>query len=212
MPTVKLEIQETKSTILVAKTQASLVIANQPVTLTVDESNVDLDAVQSAATIVLEKANVSLGITTSVNTITLGNSGPQGTPGVDGTDGTNGINGTDGPDGTDGAQGIPGERGEIGPIGPSGITSSKGIATIDFGSGNLTAETVVTGYPEITANSVVMASMRIVATAEHTTEDLLIDPIRLAVKDLVVGDGFTIYAEMDNAKANGTYQINWIIR
>ena len=122
------------------------------------------------------------------------------------------ADGTDGTDGTDGAQGIPGERGEIGPIGPPGITSSKGIATIDFGSGNLTAETVVTGYSEITADSVVMASMRIVATAEHTTEDLLIDPIRLAVKDLVVGDGFTIYAEMDNAKANGTYQINWIIR
>ena len=104
MPTVKLEIQETKSTVLVAKTQASLVIANQPVTLTVDESNVDLDSVQSTATIVLEKANVSLGIATSVNTITLGNSGPQGTPGINGTDGT------------DGAQGIPGERGEIGPF------------------------------------------------------------------------------------------------
>jgi len=111
--------------------------------------------------------------------------------------------------GIDGEQGIQGIQGETG---PSGITSSKGIATLDFGNGSLTAETVVTGYSEITADSVVMASMRITATPEHLTDDLLVDPIRLAVKDLIAGVGFTIYGEMDNARANGTYKINWIIR
>ena len=182
MPVVKLEIQETKSTVLVAKAQASVTITKQPITLTVNQSGITLDAVQSAASVVIQKANVALGITNSVNTITLGNSGPQG------------------------IQGIQGETG------PSGITSSKGIATLDFGNGSLTAETVVTGYSEITADSVVMAFMRITATPEHLTDDLLVDPIRLAVKDLIAGVGFTIYGEMDNARANGTYRINWIIR
>jgi hypothetical protein len=105
-----------------------------------------------------------------------------------------------------------GPEGQVGPQGVPGPNYPKGVATLDFGAGNMTAETVVTGYSEIDADSVVMASMRIVATPEHTTDDLLVDPIRLAVKDLVAGNGFTIYGEMDNAKANGTYKINWIIR
>ena len=251
MPVVKLEIQETKSTVLVAKTQASVTITKQPITLTVNQSSIDLNAVQSAATVVIQKANVSLGITNSVNTITLGNSGPQGIPGIQGLvgpantlsigtvtasppgadaeatitgtapnqtlslvtprgdQGIQGIQGTQGHQGIQGDQGIQGVQGETG---PRGFTSSKGTATLDFGSGAKTTETVVTGYPEITADSVVMASMRIAATAEHPTDDLLVDPIRLAVKDLVVGVGFTIYGEMDNAEANGTYTINWIIR
>ena len=266
MPVVKLEIQETKSTVLVAKTQASVTITKQPITLTVNQSSIDLNAVQSAATVVIQKANVSLGITNSVNTITLGNSGPQGIPGIQGLvgpantlsigtvttsppgaaaeatitgtapnqtlslvtprgdQGIQGIQGIQGDQGLQGDQGIQGVQGDQGiqgiqgvqgiqgETGPRGFTSSKGTATLDFGSGAKTTETVVTGYPEITADSVVMASMRIAATAEHPTDDLLVDPIRLAVKDLVVGVGFTIYGEMDNAEANGTYTINWIIR
>ncbi len=99
----------------------------------------------------------------------------------------------------------------VGPTGAAGATTTAGVATLDFGTGSVSAETIVTGYPEITTDSVVIASMRIAATAEHPTDDLLVDPIRLAVKDLVAGVGFTIYGEMDNAEANGAYEINWII-
>jgi hypothetical protein len=239
MPVVQLEIQETKSTVLVAKTQASVTITKQPITLTVNQSGIELDAVQSAATVIVQKANVSLGITNSVNTIVLGNSGLQGIPGIEGPLGPANtlsigtvtasppgaaaeatITGTAPnqtlslvtPRGDVGSQGIQGIQGIQGVPGPRGFTSSKGTATLDFGSGAKTAETVVTGYSEITADSVVMASIRIAATGEHSAEDLLVDPIRLAVKDLVVGVGFTIYGEMDNAEANGTYTINWIIR
>ena len=84
MPVVQLEIQETKSTVLVAKTQASVTITKQPITLTVNQSGIELDAVQSAATVIVQQANVSLGITNSVNTIVLGNSGLQGIPGIEG--------------------------------------------------------------------------------------------------------------------------------
>jgi hypothetical protein len=128
-----------------------------------------------------------------------------------GEGGSGGI-GPTGPTGPQGEDGPTGPAGSTGATGARGFTSSKGTATLDFGSGAKTAETIVTGYPEIDEDSIVMASMRIVATAEHSTNDLLIDPIRLAVKDLVAGAGFTVYGEMDNAEANGTYVINWIIR
>jgi hypothetical protein len=101
--------------------------------------------------------------------------------------------------------------GTTGPQGPAGNTNVKGIATLDFGAGSVSTETVITGYPQIASDTVIMVSMRIAETSEHTVDDLLTDPIRVAVKDLVVGVGFTIDGRMDNAEANGTYQINWLI-
>jgi hypothetical protein len=95
---------------------------------------------------------------------------------------------------------------------PVATNSTRGIATLDFGSGNMSAEVVVSGWPEVRQDSFITLSVKAVATAEHGEEDFLVDPIRLAVKDLVTGVGFTIYGEMDNAEANGTYQINWLIR
>jgi|TARA_R110000796_G_scaffold191605_1_gene308288 hypothetical protein len=84
MPKVKLEILETRSSVLIARTKASVTITRQPVALTVTQSGISLNAVQSAATVVIQKANVALGVTNSVNTITLGNSGLQGIRGVAG--------------------------------------------------------------------------------------------------------------------------------
>ena len=90
-------------------------------------------------------------------------------------------------------------------------TTISGIATIDFLNGNKTAETIITGIPTITSTSKVFCDMRIEATSTHSTDDMLVDPIRLLIKDLVIGTGFTIYGEMDNAKANGTYNVNWFL-
>jgi len=75
----------------------------------------------------------------------------------------------------------------------------------------MTAQAVVTGQAAITADSKVFAAMNIAATPEHSVDDMLVDPIRLAVHSLVPGVGFTIYGEMDNARANGTYRINWMV-
>ena len=73
----------------------------------------------------------------------------------------------------------------------------------------MTTDTVVTGVPTITSSSIVQPQVRIEATPEHSTDDLLIDPIRLAVHSLVAGVGFTVRGAMDNAPANGTYTIDW---
>jgi hypothetical protein len=183
MVAVTLEIQETKATVAVVEQPTSLVVDEQNLALTVAGSDVlALSVVSQPVTLTVDNSQLSLAVTESVNSLSFGNAGIQGIQGVQGA------------------------------TGPSGVTSSAGVATLDFGAGGMTAETVVTGYAEVTADSVVMASVRVVATAEHATDDLLVDPIRLAVKDLVAGAGFTIYGEMDNAEANGTYQINWLIR
>ena len=91
-------------------------------------------------------------------------------------------------------------------VSPS-ITS--GTATINFGLSNKTAEVIVTGLTSVSVNSKVFTSMRIEETSTHSVDDLLIDPIRLAVKSIVSGAGFTIYGEMENATANGIYNVNW---
>ena len=86
---------------------------------------------------------------------------------------------------------------------------TRGTSVIDFGLGNMTTELAVTGITQALTTSNVTAHVRMEATPEHPVDDLLIDPIRVMVKDLVDGVGFTIYGAMDNAPANGTYKIDW---
>lgn len=91
------------------------------------------------------------------------------------------------------------------------VTSSdkSGTATLDFGSGNKVAEVLVTGVEQAMLTSRVMVIMRLESTLEHPVDDMQIDPIRVLAKNLIIGVGFTIYGEMDNAPANGTYKIDW---
>tara|TARA_R110000782_G_scaffold110366_2_gene199699 strand:+ start:59 stop:367 length:309 start_codon:yes stop_codon:yes gene_type:complete len=93
----------------------------------------------------------------------------------------------------------------------SPLATQTGTATLDFGSGALSTATVVTGVTRIESASVVKAELRIEATADHSTDDLLIDPIDVTVKDIVAGVGFTIEGRMFNARASGTYTVNWIL-
>ena len=82
---------------------------------------------------------------------------------------------------------------------------------MDFGAGALSSSTDVTGLSEVASGSWAELRTMIVATAEHAIDDLLIDPIRLDAHSFVDGVGFTITGTMDNARANGTYVINWIL-
>ena len=135
------------------------------------------------------------------NTGAKGDAGPTGSTGLTGSQG---AQGNTGPAGSQGAQGIQGVQG------PSSNTVN-GTAQLDFGTGNKTAEVVVTGVSDALTTSRVIASLRIVATTDHTTDDLLVDPIRVSVKSLVNATGFTIYGEMNNAKANGLYSVDWLL-
>ena len=87
----------------------------------------------------------------------------------------------------------------------------SGIATLDFGLSAKTATVVVSGVSQITAESVMLCKMRIEATDDHPAEDLLIDPIRVEAFEIVAGVGFTIYGTMENAPANGKYNVQWAL-
>ena len=87
----------------------------------------------------------------------------------------------------------------------------SGIATLNFGASSKTATIVVTGVSEITATSVVLVKMRIEDTDDHIAEDLLIDPIRVEAFAISEGIGFTIYGTMENAPANGKYNVQWAL-
>jgi hypothetical protein len=87
----------------------------------------------------------------------------------------------------------------------------SGIVTLDFGASNKTATVVVTGVGSISATSVVLVKMRIEDTADHIADDLLVDPIRVEAFAIVPGVGFTIYGTMQNAPANGKYNVQWAL-
>jgi hypothetical protein len=93
---------------------------------------------------------------------------------------------------------------------PAG-TTEYGTAELDFGAGAKTATVVVTGIASTQPTSKIMVAMRVEATANHSSDDLLVDPIRVLVKDLVNCTGFTIYGEMDNASANGVFKVDWFL-
>ena len=170
-----------------------------------------------------------------------GKEGPLGPKGKDGTNGTDGrdATATDGEDGN-GIQNVEvnarghliltlddGSKIDAGRVrgkdaqqfqgmiagGPSsgGGSSESGIATLDFGASNKTATVVVTGVGSISATSVILVKMRIEDTADHIAEDLLIDPIRVEAFAIAPGVGFTIYGTMENAPANGKYNVQWAL-
>jgi hypothetical protein len=87
----------------------------------------------------------------------------------------------------------------------------SGVVELDFGASASTATVDVTGVSRIEAESVVFCAMRIQATVNHTVDDMLVDPIRLAALSIVPGVGFTIFGAMDNAPANGKYLVQWAL-
>lgn len=79
---------------------------------------------------------------------------------------------------------------------PGGSGSgATGTAVLDFGAFPGTGDTkvVVTGQAGILAGSIVNAWIRPVATADHTADEHILEPIRVIAGLIVPGTGFTIY-------------------
>jgi hypothetical protein len=160
-----------------------------------------------------------------------GVAGPKGLDGKDGTDGLDGVSIVDVVLDFDNSLSVELSNGAIVEVGQLELPKAKdgviqtqvqtaastgaaqesasGTALMNFGASNKVAEVIVTGVSLAKTTSIVMSQMRVEATAEHPVDDLQIDPIRVLVKDLVVGTGFTLFGAMDNAPANGTYKIDW---
>lgn len=91
-----------------------------------------------------------------------------------------------------------------------GLTS--GTTTVNFGAfpGSTDASVDVTGQTGILAGSKVKAWIMATATADHTADEHLIDPPRVAVGPVGAGVGFTIYAFTTNTRRHyGAYTVAW---
>jgi len=72
---------------------------------------------------------------------------------------------------------------------------AQGTATLNFGAfpGGQEAKVVITGQTGILASSLVSAWVLPAATADHSIDEHLVDPIRVIAGNVVAGSGFTIY-------------------
>ena len=93
------------------------------------------------------------------------------------------------------------------------MASTTGHATASFGSiGSFLNSTtvVITGQTGITDVSFVEAWLNIRATAEHSVDEIIFDPIEVRAGNIVPGTGFTIYCNMLDGSAYGNYVIDWV--
>jgi len=73
---------------------------------------------------------------------------------------------------------------------------AQGSTTITFGAfpGASQASVAVTGQGAITAGSLVEAWLLPAATADHSSDEHVVDPPMITAGSIVAGTGFTIYA------------------
>jgi hypothetical protein len=72
---------------------------------------------------------------------------------------------------------------------------AQGTATLNFGAFPGTSDTsvAVTGQTGILAGSLVEAWLFPTATADHSADEHMLEPIRVVAGDIVAATGFTIY-------------------
>jgi hypothetical protein len=97
---------------------------------------------------------------------------------------------------------------------------ATGTAVVDFGAfpGGSEASVAVTGQTGIAAGSRVEAWISLDdATADHSTDEHRIEPIKITAGTKVAGTGFTIYAEAITPDATpypsipyGSYTCQWV--
>jgi collagen type II alpha len=141
--------------------------------------------------------------------------GPQGLQGIQGIQGPAGIQGSsgltiigmDGADGDDGWIGPPGPQGQAGTGGGGG--GNKGLAIVDFGTGQDLATVVITGQTAILSTSTLAAHLQVFASASHSLDEHIIEEIQVRAGNIVAGVGFTVYAQTRNTAQRGVYNIGW---
>jgi hypothetical protein len=116
---------------------------------------------------------------------------------------------TDGAGGRQGLQGIPGANGTNGTNGTN--AGNIGSATLDFGTGNGTANVVVTGQATILTTSAVQAFFMADTTTDHNDGDHMFAAlvVSLTCGAVVAGTGFTIYATCSDDVV-GTFKVRFV--
>jgi len=93
------------------------------------------------------------------------------------------------------------------------MAGGVGTSVIDFGSSLVSDATlVITGQTSITAGSFCEAWIDPTqgATADHTVDEQMVEPIRVFCTSIVAGTGFTIRAICDGVGTYGKYNVSWV--
>jgi hypothetical protein len=90
--------------------------------------------------------------------------------------------------------------------------SNAGTALLDFGvTPTSDASLVIVGQADILTTSYVEVWVNYVATADHTADEQLVEPIRVLAGSIVNGVGFTIYGVCDAAFGTyGKFSVSWV--
>lgn len=88
--------------------------------------------------------------------------------------------------------------------------SGTGTSTLDFGAfpGAADASRAITGEAGIIAGSLVEAWIRPVATADHSADEHMLEPIKVIAGNIDPGNGFTIYGFNTNTLSEPPSQKN----
>lgn len=85
---------------------------------------------------------------------------------------------------------------------------AQGTTTINFGAfpGSSDTSVVITGQAGIVAGSLVEAWVRLVATADHSADEHMVETIKIFAGNIVAGTGFTIYG-LNSSQLNEPLEI-----
>lgn len=89
----------------------------------------------------------------------------------------------------------------------------RGTAILDFGvigGSSSFAFVEVTGETEIGAGARLLVDKRLVATADHSVDEVQFEGLKLTAGAINPGVGFTIYGEVVRGRTYGAFPIDWI--
>lgn len=94
--------------------------------------------------------------------------------------------------------------------GGGGSEMEAGTALLDFGvDGSNVAKVVITGQTEITADSSIFVSKRLVNTGNEKALETMIKNVELGAMNIVPGVSFEIWGISRRGKQKGVLSVNW---
>jgi hypothetical protein len=93
---------------------------------------------------------------------------------------------------------------------------AQGTTTLDFGAfpGASHATIAVTGQGSILAGSLVEAWLLPAVTADHSTDEHVVENLRIIASDIIAGTGFTVHGvsttQGGDARVYGQWNVGWV--
>ncbi len=86
------------------------------------------------------------------------------------------------------------------PAGGPGGSMASGSAIVNFGAfpGSSDSSVIITGQIGILSNSIMQAWLMPIATSDHSSDEHLLEPIKVLAGNIVPGSSFTVYALNNN--------------